>query len=180
MRVFIRTPYSLEKNLGKAYNEEMAMIPDGDAACFIDGDCMFLNSNYGTILHNYANEHQDSILTCWINRIHPLATGQLFPGIADWTVQQCLEQADKIKDLTCTTLLTGSVSGTLMIVPKKIWDRYKFCEVNTYRPSEPNLLGCDNHYTNLVRGNGVKVKRMNGLLIYHQYRLLTGKKDHLL
>lgn len=33
-------PFSLERNLGAAYNEEMARLPDGDWALFIDHDCL--------------------------------------------------------------------------------------------------------------------------------------------
>jgi hypothetical protein len=70
MKVRIRTPYSLEKNLGKAYNEEMALIPDGEAACFIDGDVNFLTPNYGAILHDYSTKYPNAVLTCYANRIH--------------------------------------------------------------------------------------------------------------
>jgi len=178
MRVWIMTPYSVERNLGKAYNEAMAMIPENDAACFIDGDCMFCTSDFGSILDYYANLYTRSVLTCHINRIHQLAKGQLYSGFDD--VKACIAEANRIKHVRTVTNIVGSVSGTLLVVPKSIWNKYKFIEVNAYRPGEPNLLGCDNHYTNLVRANGISVLRMDGLLIYHQYRLLTGTKDHLL
>lgn len=178
MKVHIRTPYSVERNLGKAYNDEMALIPDGDAACFIDGDCCFCTSDFGTILHDYANANKYAVLTSRINRIHPLAKGQYYPGFDD--IKACIAEANRIKDIRTVTNIVGSVSGTLLVVPKSIWNQHKFTEVNAYRPGEPNLLGCDNHFTNLVRANGISVLRMDGLLIYHQYRLLTGTKDHLL
>ena len=179
MRVHIRTPYSVQRNLGKAYNEEMALIPDGDRACFIDGECMFLTSNFGTILHEYANNNPMAILTCWISRIHPLASGQLFQ-MQDSSVETAIRAAEAIKDVRTTFPIIGSVSGTLMVIPKRIWNDHNFTEVNAYRPGEPNILGVDNHFTNKVRQAGIPVLRMNGMLIYHQYRLLTNSKQHLL
>lgn len=35
------TPYSLERNLGAAYNAAMALVPEGGWACFTDHDAMF-------------------------------------------------------------------------------------------------------------------------------------------
>lgn len=179
MKVHIRTPYSVERNLGKAYNNEMALIPDGDSACFIDGDSMFLTSNFGTILHEYANNNPKAVLTCWINRIHPLASGQLFP-LQDNSVETAIKAAEIIKDIRTVHPIIGSVSGTLLVIPKRVWNDHRFTEVNAYRHGEPNLLGVDNHFTNKVRQAGIPVLRMDGMLIYHQYRLLTGTKDHLL
>ena len=79
MNVRIRTPYSIDKNLGKAYNEEMALIPDGDAACFLDGDMMFTIPDYGHVINEYANLYPNAVLTCWTNRTHNLSVGQQHP-----------------------------------------------------------------------------------------------------
>ena len=178
MKVHIMTPYSIERNLGKAYNECMAMIPDGDSACFIDGDCMFCTSDFGTVLHEYANENKWAVLTCRINRIHELAKWQHYPGFDD--VKDCINEANRIKVTRTAPAIIGSVSGTLLVIPKWIWEQHKFTETNAYRPGEPNLLGVDNEFTNKVRAAGIPVLRMDGVLIYHQYRLLNGTKTHLL
>ncbi len=180
MRVFIRTPFSIERNIGVVYNEEMSMIPDGQAACFIDGDCMFLTPDYGNILHEYANKYNNAVLTCYTNRIHELAKGQLHPTMRSTDMLECMKFADSIKHDRTATPIQGSVSGFLMVVPKHIWQDHGFTEVNVYKPGLPNLLGCDNFFINSVRSKGIEVLRMNGLFCYHGYRLLTGNKNHLL
>lgn len=179
MKVWIRTPYSIEKNLGQVYNYEMAMIPEGDAACFIDGDVMFLTPNYGHILYKYANAYPDAVLTCWTNRIHHLANRQRMPDGDDHDVKSMLRIEQGFTDVT---EITGSVSGFLMVVPKHIWRRYPFGLTNKFNPERPNLLGCDNEWTNRIRANGVKILRMNGLYVWHTYRLLSNGQDksHLL
>lgn len=179
-RVWIRTPFSVNKNLGEAYNDEMSAIPDGDAACLIDGDCMFTTSDYGFRLNTYYNANPSAVLTCWINRIHPLAKGQWYQDGRCDDVASCLRAAQRMKDVYTTTPIIGSVSGTLLVVPKRVWALHPFTLVNQYRPGEPNLLGVDNQFTNNVRSKGIPVLRMDGILIYHQYRLLTNTKDHLL
>lgn len=183
LKVYIRTPYSVERNLGKAYNEEMAMIPEGDAACFIDGDTMFLTPDYGHILNEYANQYPNAVLTCWTNRIHELSKGQLMPHLANEErncIKHMISEANNVKDIYSATQICGPVSGFLLVVPKSVWHQHKFTEENKYNPGQPNLLGVDNDFTNRVRAAGVPVLRMNGLLVWHSYRLIDGSKTHLL
>ena len=160
----------------------MAMIPEGDAACFIDGDVMFLTPDFGQILTNYANNFPNAVLTCWTNRIHELSRGQKMQLTQPDSIKSCIEVAARISDtggyLTGFPI-TGSVSGFLLVVPKSVWHQHKFTETNNYRPGEPNLLGVDNDFTNRVRAAGIPILRMNGMLVWHSYRLLDGSKKHL-
>ena len=182
MRVWIRTPFSIEKNLGKAYNEEMAMIPEGDAACFIDGDLLFLRHDYGNVLDHYANKYPDAVLTCRLSRIHPKSTDQLsaFAPKSSDLMDHLHYAATKI---SINTVLTahGAISGTLLVIPKKVWHQHKFAEKQPYEDRGPhNLLGVDNDWTNRIRAAGVKILVIEELYCWHTYRLLTGSKDHLL
>lgn len=183
MRVWIRTPFSTDKNLGQAYNQEMAMIPDGDAACFIDGDLMFLTHDYGAILHDYANLYPNSVLVCRLNRINTKATGQI-----DVHAPQTSDIADHIryaetksKSRAVTPIVMPPVSGTLMLIPKSVWNKVKFAEQQPYEDRGPNnLLGVDNDWTNRVRATGINILTMEGLYCWHTYRLLTNTNKHLL
>lgn len=184
MKVWFMQPYSTERNLGKAYNEYLSLIPDGDSVCFTDGDSMMLLPNWGHVIQIYAEQNPNAVLTCYINRIHELATGQLykFGGFDSSDVRVCLQQATVLNNINDfnTTSITGSVSGTLLVLPKHIWKKHPFSEVNLYKPGQPNLLGVDNEMINRIRANGIQVLRMDSVLIYHQYRLLSGTKQHLL
>ena len=173
MKVWLRIPYSTEKNLGQAYNEEMDMIPDGDAACFMDGDTMFLTPDYGHIITSYYQKYPNSVLTCWTNRIHQLAKGQLF----DNPSSDIKDHLNFKQGVTTATRIDGPVSGFLLVVPKSVWLLHPFAETNKYNPDLPNLLGCDNEWTNRIRSHGIQVLRMDGLYIWHTYRLLSNGKD---
>lgn len=150
------------------------MIPDGDAACFVDGDTMFLTPDYGHIINEYNRAYPDAVLTCWTNRIHPLAQAQLRDDIRSSDVRDHLSVP---QGFTTATRIIGPVSGFLLVVPKHVWQAHRFTEVNVYRPDEPNLLGVDNEWTNKIRQHGVQVLRMDGLYVWHTYRLLSDGKD---
>jgi len=174
-------PYSLDKNLGKAYNDAMALIPDGDHICFRDGDTCWLTPDYGIHLSEYVKMYPNVILTCWTNRIHEKSEQQM-PVIRDnANMREHLVIAEtQLSMLYGVTQLQGFVSGFCMVVPKSIWVNHKFAEKQVYENRGPfNLLGVDNDFTNRVRAAGVPVLRMDGLYLWHTYRLLTGSKQHL-
>lgn len=179
MTVHIRTPYSLVKNIGQTYNQEFAMCPDSDALCFIDGDMMFLTPDFGHIIHKYVNMYPDSVLTCYTNRTHSLSKEQQHTCTST-SVEDCIKQAMYMRMDRSVTEVTGVVSMLLQVIPKHIWQLHPFSERNVYRPDETNMLGCDSEWTNRIRKAGVKILRMNGVLCYHQYRLLSNSKEHLL
>ena len=186
-------PYSAEKNLGRAYNQAIALLPDGSHACLRDGDTCWLTPDYGVHLAEYVRLYPNAVLTCWTNRINEKAEQQYKLEITlglnlvrdDSNIKTHLELAKAVQDIGLyqTTPLHGFVSGFCMVVPKSIWNLHKFAEKQVYEDRGPhNLLGVDNDFTNRVRAGGVPVLRMDGLYIWHTYRLLTGDQDkkHLL
>ena len=177
-------PYSTEKNLGKAYNDTMRLLGDNDHACFRDGDTCWLTPDYGVHLAEYVRLYPNAVLTCWTNRINERAEQQINIGgvrdEVDFTTHLKYANA-RTKDLYKVTALHGFVSGFCMVVPKSVWNNHKFAEKQVYEDRGPhNLLGVDNDFTNRVRAVGVPVLRMDGLYIWHTYRLLTNSKEHLL
>jgi len=183
--IFDIIPYSTEKNLGKAYNDAIAGLPDDCHVCLRDGDTCWLTPDYGVHLAEYVRLHPNAVLTCWTNRInekaeqqHPCRVNKRDdPNIIthlNWAVIQT-------QSLYKTTLLHGFVSGFCLVFPKSLWQQHKFAEKQVYEDRGPhNLLGVDNDWTNRVRAAGVPVLRMDGLYIWHTYRLLDNSNKHLL
>lgn len=181
MSVHIRIPYSLTKNIGEQYNKEFATCSDGDALAFLDGDMMFCTPDFGHILQEYHELYPNDVLTCYVNRTHPLSKEQQHPmNLID--VMECIKIAMSIRNDRTVTPVTGVVSMLLQVIPKSVWQRFPFIEHNKYRPGETNMLGCDSEWTNRIRANGVRILIMNGMFMYHQYRLLSAgqNKEHLL
>lgn len=166
-------PYSVEKNLGKEYNRIIDMIGPNDAACFQDGDVCQLVPEFGTIIDEYHNLFPEAVLTCRTNRIHILSK-QLRHGMMDekCDIRDLIKIAESVKHLrTVTEIHPGeAMSGFLMVVPKSVG--IKFID---------GCLGVDSQFRVDLHNAGKKIYIMDGLFVWHTYRLLngTGYKDHL-
>jgi GT2 family glycosyltransferase len=176
MKVHIIKPYDLEKNLGRAYNEEISKVPDGDWVCLCDLDTSFLTPDAGYILHEYVKMYDFAgMMTCFTNRIHPLAKDQLLDGLLsdnvsmDYHVQRAYNQK---RELFKVTEIKHEVSGFLMLISKATWNGLKFSETG-------KCLGVDNDYSFKLLLAGRQILRMDGLYVWHTYRLKNGIKDKM-
>jgi len=173
-------PYSTEKNLGKAYNDAIAGLPDDCHVCLRDGDTCWLTPDYGVHLAEYVRLNPNAVLTCWTNRINEKAEQQyLLKFREDSDIKNHLIIAEGQRQyLYQTTPLHGFVSGFCLVLPKSLWQQHKFAEKQVYEDRGPNnMLGVDNDWTNRVRAAGAPVLRMDGIYMWHTYRLLTGDQD---
>lgn len=178
--IHIVTPYSNEKNLGKAYNQSMALIPDNDWACILDYDTLLLTPDIGIILSKYSEIFENSedvrMLTCFTNRIHPMSKQLLNNKINDNAdVRVHIQIAEKQKQYLYQTTELDVFSGFLMLMKKEWWYEQQFTE-------DLKCLGVDSNYRERLAGRGKKIMRMDGLYVWHTYRLMNGIKDkaHLL
>lgn len=178
--IYFFKPYSLEGNLGKAYNDCMSLLPsDNDWACLMDGDTMFLTSDYGKHLQDVINAYQNhnvGIFTCLTNRIgnrDQQYAGQLSqdPNIIN---HRNIATHLRSQKYLVVRELHNIISGHLMLVQKRVWNACKFSE-------EGGILAIDNKFSRKVLNKGFKIYLMEGFYIFHYYRLIEGRqyKDHL-
>jgi GT2 family glycosyltransferase len=178
MKILICSPYRSDKDLGRAYNETMALLPDDWWACFHDIDTLFLTPDCGTILETYAEQYPDAgILTCLTNRVSDLSAKQMLGGrrSEDPDIRHHIKIAQiQEQQLYDVTEINRDISGMLMMISKRTWKEMPF-------PEGGKCLGIDTHYNRRIREAVKKILRMNGLYIFHTYRLLTGihNKMHL-
>lgn len=174
MQVHILKPYRNDKNHGLGINQAMAMIGNDDWGCICDLDTCFLTPDAGSILLEYAKRNPTAgILTCFTNRISPLSKMQLLNGVLDDNPNMAdhVLKAEKQKEqLYNTTEIDRDISGFLMMVSKRIWEKYPFPELG--KP-----LGVDTKFGRTIREAGLKILRMDGLLVFHIYRLVNGIAD---
>lgn len=172
-------PYREDKNLGKAYNDAFRSLPSESVLCLRDYDTLWLTHDYNKHLDRYHAANPDAVLTCYTNRISPLSKPQLLHG-------KPLDQADiKVhiglaeKQYRLSGLATGryevtaidqDISGMVMVIPRKVWELYPFYESGL-------CLGVDTDWNRRIRAAGIKILRMNGLYIWHTYRLVNGIHD---
>ncbi len=174
MHVHICIPYRTDKNLGKAYNDTMRLIPDGDWACFLDYDVQLLTPDAGLILHKYAEQNPFAgLLTAYCNRLSQLNKTQVLNNTIsdDPNILNHIAIAnERKKDLYKVTAIDKDISGFLMMVNKSTWNVHPF-------PETGKCLGVDTVYGRRLRVYGYEILRMEGLYAFHAYRIATGLMD---
>lgn len=174
MKVHFVTPYALDKNLGKAYNEAFQLIGDDDWLCINDYDTMFLTPDAPAIVTEYVKRFPETALfTCYTNRVHPCSTEQLLGEVIqdNSDIRLHIKTAERVKgNLYTVTQVHKNVSGMLMVMSKKQWKETPFVE-------DLKCLGVDTELSKTLRERGQAVQRMNGLYIFHIYRIMNGIRD---
>lgn len=177
--IHIKTPYYLDKNLGAAYNAAFKDVPEKDWVCLIDHDVMFLTPNSIRIMYEYVEKFPDAgMFTCLTNRIHPLAVDQLYFDAPSENMQidfwVKIARSQEERNETKVTEINHAISGFLMLVSKKVWNKIKFTETK-------KALGVDNDFSERLLLSGKKILRMDRILVWHTYRCENIRdKSHLL
>lgn len=168
-------PFRTDKDLGRAYNEAMACVPDGEWACFIDHDAMFTTHLWHSQILSAIEEHpQCGLFTCWTNRVgNPQQVDQEGAALDDDMRAHRLRGAEIAAGAaTCTDLTDGiPVSGVLMVLSKDAWRR-----AGKFR--EGFFLGVDNQMHIDVRRAERRIMRIDQMYVYHWYRA-DGDRSHI-
>lgn len=176
-KVFFTSAWDNTKNVGKYYNEFMGKLNADEYACITDADVMLeLTHDYGTIIYNYIDKYPDAVLTCRTNRIGcPWQKLENIP-INNHNIDFHREIARRQRS-KCYTVKDGSketfpFSGFFMLIKKAIWE-----EVGKFK--EDGMLGIDNDFFFKLQQHNKRILVMEGLYVYHQYRI-DGSKKHLI
>lgn len=176
--IYYFVPYSTEKNLGKAYNQHMDLLPkDDDWGVLMDGDIMFLTFDWGHQIEKAIEDNPDAgIISCYTNRISKRKS-QLYE-INSPNILVHREQATRLNHQFGGTYkkISQNISGFLMIIKKKTWkDAGKFHE------RDDMILDIDGLFSREVRTLGKSIILMRGMYVFHYYRMAEGRhyRDHL-
>ncbi len=173
--MYIQEPYDDNKNLGGAYNLAMQHYGPEDWVCLKDYDTLFLLPETIKYINHYTQVFPDAgILTCYTNRIGNKDQMVFGKTSENDSIRYHIGVAKQmVKNLFKATELQNPISGMLMVIKKSTWDNVKF---------DHGCLGVDNNYHRRIQATGMKILRMDGVYIWHTYRLTTGIKNvqHLL
>lgn len=171
-------PWSIEKNLGKAYNEEFKRAKPGEWLCLMDYDSCFLDPSFYSRMTDHIKARPDTgIFTCYTNRVG--RHDQCFNGdisrngdIVYWRKiarNVSIENKGQVKEVD------KELSGFCMLIKKGTW-----LEVGGFK--EKKILGIDNYFSWDVMASGKKILLMCDVFAFHYYRLYEGisYKKHLL
>jgi hypothetical protein len=173
--IHIISPFSFDKRLGKAYNDAMKIIPQDDWVIITDYDvCFLLPETIPRIREYILKYHDTALFCCYTNRIGGCASGQMCShGIIseDDSFKYHIKLAEKYHERGIkATKIKLQLSGFLMVISKKTWDKYKFNE-------DRLCLGVDNDYYKQLLDNWESILRMDSVYVWHTYRLNKKIKD---
>jgi len=168
-KVWYNVPWSSEKNIGKAYNEFAALVPDTDWICFMDADTIPTTSDYGAIIERVIRQNPSvEAFTCTTNRI---GCGWQLAENSDWSSddmryhrrfgeQQRMIYGATVEDVTDKRHL---MSGHLICCKKSLWKAIGGV-------MEDGMLGIDNDFHRRIKATGHRLHIARGLYVYHWYR----------
>jgi GT2 family glycosyltransferase len=177
MKIWCFTPFTPDKNLGKAYNEYCELVPNDDDWIIIkDADVMFLTPDFLELLTDHIKDHPNTgIFTCLTNRIGSPA--QLYGGkiSENADIKHHRKIAMSIKDNKTSKLCNHVISGMMMCFKKSTWRK-----VGGF-PEDKIFLGVDYGFSRKVLNDGMVIRIMTNIYIFHYYRLVEGNgyTDHL-
>lgn len=172
MHIHQCTPYREDRNLGKAYNDAFSLIPDEDYLCITDYDVLLLLPDTIRHLYAYVNAYPDAdMFVCYANRTFA-TNAQIYGQVSeDADIRNHIKIAkETAKKIPAVTEIKQNVSGFLMLIPKRTWNEIKFTE-------DMKCLGVDTLFSQKMLNAGKKILRMDGVYVWHTYRLENGVHD---
>ena len=178
--IYENTPYNNEKDLVKAYNSFMKLIPDNSWALFRDADTLFLDSHYNELFEQaIINNPNTFCFTGVTNRINNKQ--QLYDEYKGDDISIHRKIAEKLRKKyghSCEKLTHPNyLSGFCILIKKSVWKK-----INGFKPwnSKSKILGVDNKLHKDLIAHNESLKVIKGLYMYHWYRGGTNNILHLL
>ncbi len=170
-------PVSFNKNLGEAYNYCATLIGgDDEYILYKDGDVCFLTPDWMNIIKEaiQANPQYD-VYTCLTNRVGNTAQCHENkinddPNILNHiTIAKSLAKSKRVEVIETKHV----ISGHLMIFKKSL--------IKQIGKFSNGILGVDTDFSRAVFRHQKRIGIMQGLYVFHVYRLSTGilDKSHL-
>ena len=180
--IYYFTPYSLEKKLLQAIDDCMSLIENEDWACLMDGDIMFLRSDFGREIQQYVNNYPDTgLFTCYASRCHYSCQVRKGTDMQSVNILYHKEQADKAHDELQGKVkpISQRVAGHLMLIKKSTWLQIRSKVFS--RAAKKQILGVDTKISNAIMQAGLPILLMRGIYVLHYLRLKDGfgYKAHL-
>lgn len=173
------SPFSIEKNIGKAVNDAISCLKSNpnDWVCLTDMDVMFLRPDSKAQLEEILSKTDFGVLGAVTNRL--AQNYQLVHGMFDvFDVREHILKANELHELNYGTVIpTHAVLAAFCLCFKvSTWQI-----IGGFREA---CLSFDSQFSITARKKGFKTGIMTGIYVYHLYRSWTdhpkGDIKHLL
>ncbi len=180
--LYFFTPYSLQRKLLDAYDHYLNLVNDDDWVCFTDGDTAFLCSDFGHKIDQYITKYPDTgLFTSYASRCFypyqvPGAVNQQNDSIRYH--KQIANTHNQVQHLNVNEI-NLRIAGHLMAIKKSTW--LKIRDQVYEKAKYETIEGVDTAISNAILSNGMKIRLMKSIYIFHYFRLIEGvpNKKHL-
>ena len=178
--IYFFTPYAFNKKLFDAWDSYMDVVGNPeDWVCMMDGDVLFLISDFGHQMQTYIDKYPDTgLFTCYASRT---SRPQLrWPG-SDMTNPSIIYHRFKAELIYAAhhgkvvDLEDLNALGYLMLLKKSTWLLIR--EQVKEWTLDKNILGIDTRISKAIRKAGLKTYLMKGMYVLHYYRMKNGEND---
>lgn len=175
-------PFSSDKQYGSELNRIIDLLPDDEWIGITDQDVMWLEPHDKKTVEDCIKRYPDTQLFSGItNRLgleYQLHGGR-FDNDADVkkSCQIARQRKQKYGD-TCKRIYSP-IAGFMMVFPKYVWEQNKFIDGIT---TDNNLVGIaffDWMFGKGVLEKGGAIRLMQGVYVFHCYRILNGGKNYV-
>lgn len=173
--IYYFTPYDKDKNFLNAIHRCMSLLAPEDWGCIMDGDTMFLRSDFGHQIQRYVDAYPDTgLFTTYASRCHYQCQVRRGTNMMSTNLLYHKEMADKIYDELDGQVkeIDRRIAGHLMLIKKSTWD--KIIEGVFERSVRKKILGVDTQISYELIAQGYKIRLMRGVYILHYCRLKEG------
>jgi GT2 family glycosyltransferase len=182
--IYYVTPYALDGNFFKAVDCEIMRAPnDNDWVAIMDGDACFLGGKWGHLIKEYVERFPDTgLFTSYASRCsyncQLIAQGKYQNNL------NIIQHAKIAKELSekeiSANIIERKIAGHIMIIKKSVWKKVRAKAKTKVQQKSKNILGVDTEISKAILQAGYPIRRMNTIYMFHYFRMLDGKKDHLL
>jgi hypothetical protein len=172
--IYYFTPYATDKNFFAAIDAHMRLLSENDWACIRDGDTMFLQSDYGHILHGYINRYPDTgLFTCITNRCHYQCQHLDKTAFEERDIVWQKRIAERVFSDNSYKVkeVDRRIAGHLMMIKKSTWTKIRSEVESTVKAQGKQILGVDTKISKAILRNGLKIRIMEGFYLFHFLRL---------
>lgn len=169
IKVYYSSPFRDDKNIGKANNEFVELLPDDAYVCLTDADALFLQPDYGKQIQEIIrNNPEYGLIGCVTNRLGGLH--QCYKGefSDEMNVRKHYYIANQLRiEFGSQVEETSGVAGLCLIFSKANW-----LKVGGFVDG----IRCDTAFNRKIKALGLKVGLAKSLYMFHCYRI--GETTH--
>jgi hypothetical protein len=167
--IYYITPYRLDKDIGRAYNDYIKLLPPDSWICLTDGDVMFLQPDWGHFIEEIrANNLEYDLITANTNRLGDPNLCYHGEFSADMDLQHHYKIAKAARaEYGATVEDCRGAGGVLMLFHRKLW-----VEMGGFQSAS---FHADGQFCKTLRQRRKKIGIARGLYVFHAYRLWKAK-----